>query len=440
MQLSQCQQQAADAFLDFMLDPNKREMVISGFAGTGKSTLLKHLLKSVKGQMQLISMINGSPSKYMDIHVTATTNQAAKVIAEMVCTQPQTIHSLLELRLVNDFSSGKQKLVRNKGASIVRDSLIVIDEAGFVDRDLLDKIRKFTLNCKILFIGDPYQTLVNTGKGVAAVFDGSIQQSELKQVVRNQGPIEQAADAYRKAVFTGKFPNLELDPNGPVKLVDGAEFQNQINQHFQEFNPDCKILAWTNDRVIQYNSYVRNELQQHNPDIFPYLHEHLITNKTIITNNGAIPTDGYCMVTAIMNDETMYYPDVWDKEIEGTWVELNNIANIWVPKNPSESMHFQKLAAKQKNWLKYFMAKDHWADLRPVHASTVHKSQGSTFDKVFIDLSDIGRCNIPSDVARMLYVAISRARHEVFLYGQLPAKYGTISYATHSTIGKTAVA
>jgi hypothetical protein len=431
MILSNCQQQAADAFLDFMLDPTLKEMVISGFAGTGKSTLLQHLLKSVHAQMQLMSLVNGVKESHLEIHVTATTNQAAKVIAEMCNTQPRTIHSLLELRLKNDFSTGKQKLVRERNAGIVRNALIVVDEAGFIDSDLLDKIRKYTLNCKFLFIGDPYQTLVNTGRGVAAVFDGSIPQVQLKEVVRNQGPIEQAADAYRKAVFTGEFPDLVLDPNGPVVLVEGSKFQSNINKAFQEFNPDAKILAWTNERVHQYNDYVRNTLQQHDADSFPHLGEHLQTNKTIIVPNmGAIPTDGHCEITAELWDQVQYFPEIWDKEIHGKYVEINNRIRIWVPNNPLEAQQFMKLAAKQKNWPMYFMAKDQWADLRPVHASTVHKSQGATFDEVFIDLADIGRCNIPSDVARMLYVAISRARKRVVLYDALPSKYGTISYET----------
>ena len=41
-----------------------------------------------------------------------------------------------------------------------------------------------------------------------------------------------------------------------------------------------------------------------------------------------------------------------------------------------------------------YSVKQELADLRPVHASTVHKSQGSTYRMVFIDLDDIGRCSL----------------------------------------------
>jgi ATP-dependent exoDNAse (exonuclease V) alpha subunit len=43
---------------------------------------------------------------------------------------------------------------------------------------------------------------------------------------------------------------------------------------------------------------------------------------------------------------------------------------------------------------------------------------------VLIDATNISLCHNPSQVARMLYVAASRARHRVVFYGELAAKYG----------------
>ncbi len=64
------------------------------------------------------------------------------------------------------------------------------------------------------------------------------------------------------------------------------------------------------------------------------------------------------------------------------------------------------------------------ADLRPGYASTVHKAQGASVDDVYIDLSDVGTNGNSEEVARLLYVAISRARKNVYLYGNLPEVYG----------------
>jgi ATP-dependent exoDNAse (exonuclease V) alpha subunit len=57
--------------------------------------------------------------------------------------------------------------------------------------------------------------------------------------------------------------------------------------------------------------------------------------------------------------------------------------------------------------------------LRAAYAQTINKSQGSTYDRVFIDLDDLARCSSGDQLARMLYVGFSRARHQVFLTGDL---------------------
>ena len=58
-------------------------------------------------------------------------------------------------------------------------------------------------------------------------------------------------------------------------------------------------------------------------------------------------------------------------------------------------------------WVQFFQFKDEaFADLRPIHASTVHRSQGSTYEKVFVDLTDIGRSTRRDVLLRLLYVCL----------------------------------
>jgi exodeoxyribonuclease V len=72
-------------------------------------------------------------------------------------------------------------------------------------------------------------------------------------------------------------------------------------------------------------------------------------------------------------------------------------------------------------WIDFFAFKDRsFVDLRPIHASTVHKSQGSTYRQVFVDLSDIGRNTRRDVLLRLLYVALTRARGDVVVTGKLP--------------------
>lgn len=72
-------------------------------------------------------------------------------------------------------------------------------------------------------------------------------------------------------------------------------------------------------------------------------------------------------------------------------------------------------AASLKDWPEYFRLKDTYIDLRHAEALTIHKSQGSTFDTVFVDVPSLQACRNPNERRRLLYVACSRARSKLFL-------------------------
>ena len=77
---------------------------------------------------------------------------------------------------------------------------------------------------------------------------------------------------------------------------------------------------------------------------------------------------------------------------------------------------FKDDALRRKKWRHYYAVKDTYANVKYIFASTVHKSQGSTYEKVYIDgnsiLSLINRGDI--DIAyRLLYVAVTRASKDI---------------------------
>ena len=108
-------------------------------------------------------------------------------------------------------------------------------------------------------------------------------------------------------------------------------------------------------------------------------------------------------------------------------VVIDDVAELFLPDNWSQAARVIASFKQKKQMKIYFHLLETWLDLRPAFASTVHKSQGSTYDTVFINLTDIGRCPVASDVARMMYVAITRAAKRVVLNGALPAHYSGYS-------------
>lgn len=81
---------------------------------------------------------------------------------------------------------------------------------------------------------------------------------------------------------------------------------------------------------------------------------------------------------------------------------------------------------QKKQWFSYWGLKEAFAWLDYSYAMTVHKSQGSTFRNVFVDIRDIARnstkrCRPSDDLLvwernQLAYVAISRSSDRLFIF------------------------
>ena len=435
-QLNSDQEAAVDAVFAFLNDKSATEFVIEGPAGTGKTTLVQHILNQIPKQERLMHAIGESGFDFTDIYVTATTRKAATVITEKLNAgeDPLTIHSLLGLRVSNNTSNGVTSLKRTQKDQVTS-SLIIIDEASFIDVNLLDCIRERTWSCKIIYIGDPYQ-LTPTQSSLSPVFNGLLPTAKLTQIMRFDGEIDKLSMQYRETVKSKQYRPLTVDGT-QVRHVDGPTFQSLVQESFVQPHyfeeDDAKVLAWTNARVQEYNGFIR----QHKGYTKTFeVGEQIVTNKPIMGNNGKViySTDGRARITHISSSSSDYM------EISGKYLTLDNKIEVFIADESDDVKTKLNQLKREKKWRDFFAIQESIADIRPPYACTVHKSQGSTYKRVLIDLNDIGRCNVPDDVARMLYVAISRASEEVILYGNLPEKYQGEHHAGQTTHHHTSAA
>jgi exodeoxyribonuclease V len=428
MQLTTCQEQAKKRFIQFISDPEQTELVISGYAGTGKSFLISHLLELLPKQEKILKKLGHTTTYSDNIYVTATTRKAARVIAELLGCPPTTIHSLLKLRVENDYKTGETYL--SGSIHSIDDALIVIDEASYIDEELLKTIRKRTDNCKIVYLGDPCQLLPAKADN-SPVFESDLPTASLTTVMRNDGNIDKLCAQWRESVVTQDFQPIVAD-GVQIEHVDGMTFKHMIKDAFTSsafvHDKSAKIVAWTNARVQQYNDHITNERGHSNMFVS---NEPLIANEPIIDGDSILyGTDE--IVKPLGITDTKYKVDGY--ETDAYYVTLSDHSQILVAKDPADRKELLQIFARAKNWRAYYRTKEQLADVRPTYSSTVHKSQGSTYDTVFIDLSDIGRCNNPKDFARLMYVAISRAKSKVVLYGQLPDKYTQSKETLHELL------
>ena len=63
-------------------------------------------------------------------------------------------------------------------------------------------------------------------------------------------------------------------------------------------------------------------------------------------------------------------------------------------------------------WGAFWRLKELMNDVRPCHALTTHRSQGSTFRETFINLDDILANRNSIEALKSAYVAVTRASHK----------------------------
>lgn len=405
------QAKAEDAFIQFLMDPEEQVFVIEGYSGTGKSTLIKTLMARLDSYLAKVehNIVN-------DVVLTATTNKAAENFETITGRPVSTVHSFLKFRIKTDYQTGAKELIAASG-ELVRNTLLFIDEASYIDYRTLDMIFKQVENCKIVFIGDPAQ-LLSPKSFTAPVFSAGFTKAHLSEVMRQldengnpkSNPITELATAFRHTVETGVWPKFK--PDGEYVIwVPQQKFRTIIEAEFTRPDwtyHDSKILAYRNERVIAYNKHIRSLLRGD-----PRLQEgdYAENNHFINVGERGIKTDQTVLITKMG-------PEVEEYGFPGHWVEVDFKHKVFFPNDRSAKT---RLAARFRADGEYRKAVivEQWIDLRAVFAQTINKSQGSTYKRVYLDLDDIKRCTHGNQIARMMYVGVSRAQLQCFMTGDL---------------------
>ena len=140
------EQEAALKAVGDWLDAADRPIFrLFGYAGTGKTTLARHIASHVDG----------------DVCFAAFTGKAALVLRNKGCEDASTIHSLI-YRSRGSGETGPQ-FVLNRQSAAANAQLIVVDECSMVDEDLGRDLLGF--GTPVLVLGDPAQLPPVKGAG-----------------------------------------------------------------------------------------------------------------------------------------------------------------------------------------------------------------------------------------------------------------------------------
>jgi hypothetical protein len=452
--LTEDQNQALQAMLAFEKNKSAPAMVLTGAAGTGKTTVLQHYIHRTRRRVIL----------------TAPTNKAVRVLAEMASAHHTTvtcctIHKLLGLVLKSD-SEERYCGSTHKETLEVFDVLIV-DECSMVGNrpthtpqgevpglfdTLMDRIerwgRQYNRRIKVIFVGDPCQLPPVKEGYLSPTFEAG-PKIHLNKVVRQalDNPIIRLATYLRDRLEDHPSPRPLLEDDdffGVCALQDRRDFEDLILCAYEDepAHPTrYKVLAFRNNTVDRYNDLVRAEIYGQTPARWVEGERYVATQPIIEwrpSNSDGFGVPSYYPVTHASTDEDATLQEIeGDTKIKGfekyraVRLRLQGYDHEFtanVPHPADEDRWLQDLRDLQTRaklppgtprrvpWSRYWALHDAFAHLRPHYAMTCHRSQGSTYENVFVDAQDI--LSHPSgswEGLRCLYTAVTRASKMVYI-------------------------
>lgn len=419
-QLSPCQENALTAILGFLSNAEEQCMVVTGYSGTGKSHLITEFVKRYR-EFQSILMLMDDRYKCLNLEITATTNKAADNLRQTLYAsgntdyEIRTVHSLFGLVPRNTYS-GKYAFESSK-MKVVKNSLIIIDEYSWLDALAWDAIRMHSNNNKIIFFGDPNQLVQTNPANVEKLNFREVEMTTIMRQLGNGGdhPIAAIGHKLRESVTSLNIPECELDNKHLIWLPED-QFCTSIKAEFGRENwqyTDSRILAMSNQAVVNYNNYVfhYNHARPHflpgdkvvNNSYFCFSDDHIATDQIVTVVDQTPSTSMGCA-------GNQYTVKVGRKYIP-----------MFVPDNFNDRRKLKDKFQYERDYTNVKFLERTWGDLRSLYASTVHKAQGSTFDKVYIDLTDLGKYSDKPLLTRLLYVAVTRAKEQVIFTGDIPS-------------------
>lgn len=443
MKLGKEQQQAFSEIISFITKSNQSSFSLTGQAGTGKSFLISEIIK----------WLDKNNYNYC---LCAPTHKAKTVLEYYTNKKAITLHKLLSLSpkldIINlDF----RDLVFKIGniTSIPNNGLVICDEASMISDDLFNLLLKTCkkFKSKILFVSDKMQLKPVNSDRVSLIYSQPIG-FNLTKIYRQSS--KNAIFDTLQALRQNKILWFNTTTSDDGNLICESNFNKFFSfcldgiKHAIE-NADIfenKILAYTNARVNKYNEFIVKNLFG---DINLYYKGEILTGcenleyngydfynsmDYIITNNpektdieiNKIKYPAYKLSLCDSGNKIVSSIKILDKCIgEGFYNISKYIDELRLDAINADNRY------KSRYWAKYYRIFNSFTtpvnlfyDGRLIrkksfdrgYAITVHKSQGSTLNNVYVDMYDILKCKDEETLRQLQYVALSRTKKNAYIF------------------------
>lgn len=444
------------------LNSDASVFVLRGYAGTGKTTMVKVIADYIKQSRQLAMM--------------APTGRAARVLATKTGQIAVTIHKAIyakahiEPKKVKDVAESEYKFIfpineSENGGNIVA----IVDEASMVCsrkiehelfifgtdnlmEDLLTFVRP-NFGGKVIFVGDPAQ-LPPVGESVSNALRAEyfkekglkVVEAELTEVLRQKGDsvILKNAMMIRDLLQKDKRNQLVFEEQkDDVEMVPSEQFLDKYLKYRKESGRhDSVIICYSNKSANRYNRDIRKSLyggdvplrendillitqnnyrlNRMNGEFVPVLSVGVRTQQSapVYAQIGGkrqriVITLNFIQVTVPDGDGNpmlcMLLEDLLTSDKATISIDENRALYInFCMRHPSLKQGTQVFADALLNDEYYNAIRAKYG-----YAVTGHKCQGGEWGKVFVDYTD--RTGLDDDSLRWAYTATTRAQKTLYV-------------------------
>lgn len=471
------QQKSALYELEKFIEDYGTEITLSGYAGTGKSTIIGIFSKWLDHRIGRGNIVYTAPIHRANV-ITKQNNPNANVytLSALFGFTPDTDEAMeresLDLRELEFRSKNQVKYEPGQ--------LIIIDEASMVQDGLYEYIQKIIAKdgVSVIYVGDSAQLRPVKSDHISKVFtsDG-VPQITLTKVERTgDNPILKEATRLRR----GEGLSYQTDINDKGQGVLYTSNDTVINENLkqiissEEFNADLlhfRVITATNAAAATYNSKIRS--LRYGKFAKPFVKGDILMG---YSNKLRKPDGSYRLINSMdyivqnVRDTTVKFrTDKGTIEFKAFKLSIRPIGNTImddfhitvIDKNEPDSKLFEIVEYKDRLWRMAKEAKQDkqiskYRDLVQMafnidnelnitknlednqgrlkirkaidygYAQTVWKSQGSTYSKVLILSNEIDTFGYGRDVMQLRnelrYVAVSRAKNFVIINSEAENK------------------
>ena len=444
--------------------------LLRGYAGTGKTTLVGALVKTLMELKQPVVLM-------------APTGRAAKVFSSYAGCPASTIHKrIYRQKTITDADSFSLNV------NLSKHTLFIVDEASMISNEglssstfgtgrLLDDLIQYVYSgegCRLMLMGDTAQ-LPPVGDeespalmpSVLASYGLQVYEHTLTQVMRqlsesgilynatmircklmelNGAEIPDFVSSYSDA-SVGSSPASVIDYRAfsDVCRLPGDELVESLTTAYSHWGADdCMIICRSNKRANIYNQGIRNMILYREEELSTgdrimvvknnyYWIERLVREQHQAQPLSFIANGDIAVVRRVRRTRELYgfrfadvllsFPDYDDYELETT-VLLDTLHSESPSLTREESNRL--FEAVMEDYADISQKKERYKQLREdphfnalqikyAYAVTCHKAQGGQWSAIYLDQGYLPPDTSATDYYRWLYTAFTRATEQVYL-------------------------